>query len=89
MTSEEKRSKAKDVLIIIATSLNIILSGGAILGLMKWISEVNSTIAVLQYNQKQTAEVIKSIQEWQEDSKLKWSAHDAAEGVKKALGGKP
>jgi hypothetical protein len=43
----EGRQSVKDNLIIVATSLNILLALGAILGGMNWISEVNRSQEVI------------------------------------------
>jgi hypothetical protein len=46
MTAEAK-TKWKDTLSIVATTINIVLSLGVILGGMKWITEVNTNMATV------------------------------------------
>ena len=54
----------RDITIVITMILNLIFLVGVIFGGMKWITEVNSSMALLQSRQEAMSQTIKDIQEF-------------------------
>lgn len=67
---ESTAAKTKDILIIIATVINILLCAGAIFGGMNWIAEVNTKLAVVTEHQKWSIQKIEEMKKWETDHDL-------------------
>lgn len=68
--SNEQRAKLKDMLIIIATSITILLNMGVVFGGMNWVTEVNSQLAIISKNQTWVLSQIADITRWQHEHEL-------------------
>jgi hypothetical protein len=76
--STEQRTKLKDMLIIVATIVTILLNTGVVFGGMKWITEVNSQLAVLSRNQGWVLSKIEEITKWEHEHELNQTAQLSA-----------
>lgn len=72
----DSRTRLKDNLIIVATVINIVLAIGVIFGGMKWITEIDSSVRVLQDGQKINADSIKELQKWKSDVDQRLTIHE-------------
>jgi len=66
----EARSKLKDNLVIIATSLTIMVNMGLVLGGMNWISEVNSHLKRVNDQMSEITGQLKDLQVWRHSHEL-------------------
>ena len=73
---DSMRSRLKDNLIIVATTVNIALGLGILFGGMKWVTEMDSSVRMLQDGQKVTADSIKDLQKWKTEVDTKMTIHE-------------